>query len=447
MEPILEIPALFETLIRNGHHEEAMDLQLFTQRLPIRYPNIPYLSQLASIETNSKVILIQLLSMLKGPVKLPVSMRVIGYLKRLNYNETTLRILFLSLRNEYLSGLLGILKETLPQDYIRRWIETQREHLFDTITHYKHIFPDSPKSSMTDSQILPSFSTRAISNLFFKLSTFLNQVHDISVLPSVCTQVMYYGMTLGRIGLDFRPLVVPLFESTVQRISQSLFLHAAGHFCISSTSLTERPNLNASGHVLLMKSVPVAVLFNQYMNALNQLRYLPCISLYTSLLQSLKDSISKVVSTIVTSHTTYKRESEIIAWIVSDALLQPVFEGLDKVLGSQNHGLMQPHYEPFLKELSILSLAGKNRIPSVLKIEESQIDLDLNGVSSASLDLNGASSASLDLNGDTIVKTESVDPELKLGSSSSVDPELKLGSSSSVAEFQAMENLLKGQMQ
>lgn len=364
LEPILEIPALFETLLRNGHHEEAMDLQLFTQRLPIRYPNIPYLAHLASIETNSQVMLVQLLSMLRGPVKLPVSMRVIGYLKRLNYNETTLRILFLSLRNEYLSGLLTILKEAQPQDYVRRWIETQREHLFDTITHYKHIFPDTPKTSLIDCQILPSFSTMAISSLLKVLSTFLSQAHDVSVLPSVCTQVMYYGMTLGRIGLDFRQLASPLFESAVLRIVLSLFHHAAGHFTISSTSVIERPNLTISGQDLLMKSMPVAVLYNQYMNALNQLRYLPCVSLYSQLLEGLKSSMKKVTGTILAAQSTYRRESEIVAWIISDALLQPVFEGLDKVLCITPDSYS--HYAEFLDELRPLFASGKARIPSIV---------------------------------------------------------------------------------
>ena len=343
-----------------------MDLQLFTQRLPIRYPNIPYLSNLASIETNSQVMLVQLLSMLRGPVKLPVSMRVIGYLKRLNYSETALRILFLSLRNEYISGLLAILKETQPQDYVRRWIETQREHLFDAITHYKHIFPDNTSANFIDSQILPSFSTMAISSLLKVLSTFLNQAHDVSVLPSVCTQVMYYGMTLGRIGLDFRPLAVALFEGAVYRIVLSLFHNAADHFSISSSSITERPNLAVSGTDLLMKSMPVAVLFNQYMNALNQLRYLPCISLYTKLLQGLKDSMTKVVTTILAAQASYKRETEIIAWIVSDALLQPVFEGLDKVLDV--HADSPCHYARFLEDLRPLTTAGKNRAPSLVDV-------------------------------------------------------------------------------
>lgn len=36
LEPLLEIPTLFDTLVRNGNHEEAMELQLFVQRLPVR---------------------------------------------------------------------------------------------------------------------------------------------------------------------------------------------------------------------------------------------------------------------------------------------------------------------------------------------------------------------------------------------------------------------------
>lgn len=335
-----------------------MDLQLFTQRLPVRYPNIPYLTRLASIETNSQAMLAQLLSILRGPLKLPVAMRVIGYLKRLNYKDSDLRVLFLTLRFEYLCSLLAIVKETQPQEYIRRWIETQRENLFDIVTHYKHIFPPTPQSSSrkssTEDQILSSFSLMAVSNLIKVLESFLGQANDVSILPSVCTQIMYYGMTLGRIGLDFRSIVVPMFEKTVSRIVSSLFHHASSVFTISQS--VERPLVNTTGQALLMKSMAVATLFNQYMNALNQLRYLPCLSLYSTLLKSLTNSMESVVSKLEHADVSAKRDAEIMAWIISDGLLEPLFDGFHRVM---NRDADSTCFALFSQRLGVLAKAAK----------------------------------------------------------------------------------------
>jgi hypothetical protein len=214
LEPILEIPVLFDTLIRNNHYEEAMDLQLFSQRLPLRYPEIPLLEKLATIKSSSQAMLNQLFSMLRGPAKLPICIRVIGYLKRLDFDDAILRVLFLVLRFEYLNNLLSLVKEPQPQDYMRRWIETQREHFFDIITHYKAIFAD-PKYHQLDVQILSSFSNHATSEMFQVLDNYLDQTFDMTYFPSLNMQLMYYGMSLGRVGLDFRPMVVSRFEFAV----------------------------------------------------------------------------------------------------------------------------------------------------------------------------------------------------------------------------------------
>lgn len=59
LEPILEIPTLFETLIRNGHYEEAMDLQLFVQKLLVKHPDIPFLTQLSLDQTSAQAMVLR----------------------------------------------------------------------------------------------------------------------------------------------------------------------------------------------------------------------------------------------------------------------------------------------------------------------------------------------------------------------------------------------------
>ena len=51
------MPILFDTLIESGYYEDAMNLQIFSQRLSTRYPNISFLNHLKSIITGYEFII------------------------------------------------------------------------------------------------------------------------------------------------------------------------------------------------------------------------------------------------------------------------------------------------------------------------------------------------------------------------------------------------------
>jgi hypothetical protein len=359
IEPILEIPVLFDTLIRNNHYEEAMDLQLFTQRLPHRYPEVPFLKTLATYKTSSQAMLNQLFSMLKGPAKLPLLIRVIGYLRRLGFNDTTLGVLFLSLRYEYLKQLHLIIKEPNVNDYVRRWIEIQRENMFDIVAHYKAIFPITSTSNEKDLQILGSFAIDAIQGLYKTVEKFLNDLDDVSYLPSLNTQIMYYGLSLGRIGMDFRPLFVGLFEDTVLRVVTNIMKDASEAFVINSVRI-ERPGKDAKNIDLLLCYYPLAVAFNQYMNALNQLRYLPCKSLHSKLANVCMESLGVLVGKVAHGYNEEKRTCGIVAWVLRDCVIPDVCKGLDSVLGSEsvtNYNALVTTLTPYVKQESNQDLA------------------------------------------------------------------------------------------
>jgi hypothetical protein len=334
IEPILEIPFLFDMLIRNNHYEEAMDLQLFTQRLPVRYPDIPFLKRLATIKANSQAMLNQLFSMLRGPAKLPLCIRVIGYLRRLGFSDSSLRVVFLSLRYEYLKGLLAQIKEPKENDYVRRWIEIQREHMFDIISHYKAIFTTTSSATNADLQVLSSFCIDAISTLIQILQGFLANNDDLSLLPSLNTQIMYYGMSLGRIGLDFRGLIVDLFTKSVERVVKSHFIDGFNSFEAKADAKIVRPQIDSEPQELLLVHIPIALSYNHIMNGLNQLRYLPCKTIHSDLSEFLINGINEMNQKIILEYEQEKRNTAIIAWLMHDVYIPAVCNGLDCVLGS-----------------------------------------------------------------------------------------------------------------
>ena len=53
------------------------------------------------------------------------------------------------------------------------------------------------------------------------LRTALPRITEGGSLASVLEHCMYCGMSLGRVGLDFRGLLVPLFEREVLRLFSS----------------------------------------------------------------------------------------------------------------------------------------------------------------------------------------------------------------------------------
>lgn len=239
---ILEIPQLIDTFVRNGYYEEAMDLKNYAQRLVIRYPNISLLSRIAvEVEQCGTMMLNQLVNLLRGDVKLPVCIRVIGYLRRLEaYSEYELRLMFLQQRDLFF-------RAQLPRptgeaaDYLKRYIDSSREHFFDIITQYRAIFSDGPSAQgllagatstgavsslaadpslggntvLSTLSILASYVTTVLDDFIAQLETHLPRVVDIPQLGSLLTQTMYYGMSLGRVGIDFRQCVGKRFERVI----------------------------------------------------------------------------------------------------------------------------------------------------------------------------------------------------------------------------------------
>ena len=192
----------------------------------------------------------QLVSLLGGAgSKLPLCIRVIGYLRRLEvFPEPELRVAFLQQKDVYFQSLLADIREGDHTEYLKKYIEVSRECFFDIITQYKAIFSDisaagglvggspatsptalsssysliSPNlfhpstASLSTSNILASYATHIIQSLHTQLTTRLPMLPDTASLHSVCTQYMYYGQSLGRLGLDFRLSLVDAFVDGIK---------------------------------------------------------------------------------------------------------------------------------------------------------------------------------------------------------------------------------------
>ncbi|KAG0325247.1 conserved oligomeric Golgi complex component [Dissophora globulifera] len=184
---VLEIPLLMETCVRNGYYNEALELASHVQRLVVRYPGIGIVQEIeVKVAQGKEMMLVQLLAQLREPIKLPVALRIIGFLRRIGSfrgqsemvedeedeqhqnasttagrsrtksvtslstsgaqhladDETPLKMLFLKSRGLYMNQQLAKVVHHKGDSfgYMKRYIDATRECLFDILTYYKSIF-------------------------------------------------------------------------------------------------------------------------------------------------------------------------------------------------------------------------------------------------------------------------------------------------------------------
>ncbi|KAI8078471.1 oligomeric Golgi complex subunit 8 [Thamnidium elegans] len=207
---LLEIPQLMETCVWNGYYSEAMDLASHVRLLQVRYPLSVIKSIQQQVQASSDLMLVQLISHLRKPIRLAAAMNVVGFLRRMDVfgSETELRMIFLRCRHDFLQQRLVRVKRDISEDarqrsvdafeYLKRFVDVMREQMFEIGTQYISIFSNEQGSLLSD------YMVHIIGLIKSALHTYLPMIEDISALASLLTQLQYCGMSLGRIGLDFR---------------------------------------------------------------------------------------------------------------------------------------------------------------------------------------------------------------------------------------------------
>lgn len=152
---ILQLPTLLQSLITSSSYPTALDLLSHVRRLHTLYPTSPTITSVAtSCDTLQQTLTANLLTTLRGPLKLPTAMKTTGFLRRCStqsqLDERGLRGLFLVCRSAHLTTLLSSLtplqsladhNRAHTERYLKRWIEIFREQSFSIVSMYRSIFP------------------------------------------------------------------------------------------------------------------------------------------------------------------------------------------------------------------------------------------------------------------------------------------------------------------
>ncbi|XP_067105298.1 conserved oligomeric Golgi complex subunit 8 [Osmerus mordax] len=323
---ILEIPQLMDTCVRNGYYEEALELAAYVKRLEKKHSSLPVIQGIVhEVRQSAQLMLNQLLQQLRSNSQLPVCLRVIGYLRRMDvFKEAELRVKFLQARGSWLNSILAAIPDDDPYFHITKTIEACRVHLFDIITQYRAIFSDEDPllppggQGVNESAIFHGWVVQKVAEFLETLDKDLQRGVG-GRLDSLLGQCMYFGLSFSRVGADFRGQLAPMF----QRVATDTFrkaIHEAGdkfqedmnmYTLISLPSMlggtippvapsTQPGTLQPP--MALLDFPPLACFLNNILTAFNDLRLCCPIGLAQEVTKYLEDALFKVTKLILVFH-------------------------------------------------------------------------------------------------------------------------------------------------
>lgn len=325
---ILEIPQLMDTCVRNGYYEEALELAAYVKRLEKKHSSLPVIQGIVrEVRQSTQLMLNQLLQQLRSNSQLPVCLRVIGYLRRMDvFTEAELRVKFLQARGTWLHSILAAISEDDPYFHITKTIEACRVHLFDIITQYRAIFSDEdPLVPPAGGQVAVNEAAIFHGWVVQKVAEFLETLErDLQRgvggrLDSLLGQCMYFGLSFSRVGADFRGQLAPMFQrvaaETFRRAVQeavdkfqedmNLYTLIALPSVLGGTIPPVAPSTQPGTlqpPMSLLDFQPLACFLNNILTAFNDLRLCCPIGLAHDVTTSLEDALKMVTRQILVFH-------------------------------------------------------------------------------------------------------------------------------------------------
>ncbi|XP_029353344.1 conserved oligomeric Golgi complex subunit 8 isoform X1 [Echeneis naucrates] len=325
---ILEIPQLMDTCVRNGYYEEALELAAYVKRLERKHATLPVIQGIVrEVRQSTQLMLNQLLQQLRSNSQLPVCLRVIGYLRRMDvFTEAELRVKFLQARGTWLHSILAAIPEDDAYFHITKTIEACRVHLFDIITQYRAIFSDEdPPVPPAGVQVAVNEGAIFHGWVVQKVAEFLETLErDLQRgvggrLDSLLGQCMYFGLSFSRVGADFRGQLAPMFQRVAAETFRGAVQDAVDKFqedmnlytlitlpSVLGGTIPPVPPSTQPGTLQppmsLLDFQPLACFLNNILTAFNDLRLCCPIGLARDVTSCLQDALNKVTCQILVFH-------------------------------------------------------------------------------------------------------------------------------------------------
>ncbi|XP_023160668.2 conserved oligomeric Golgi complex subunit 8 [Drosophila hydei] len=338
---ILELPQLMERCIRESRYEEALELASYVQRVGQHQGHlIPVVNSIVrSVEALWHTMLAQLVAQLRMDLQLPKCLQIVGYLRRMQaFGDNELKLKFLQARDAWLTSCLDAIPKADAQQHLTKTIEITRINLFNIITQYRAIFPETElvnkSTPLKQLQGVTCNGNRLFEAwLHNKINTFLLTLEEdlergVSSIETVLGQCMYFGLSFSRVGADFRALIAPIFvrvvrnkfESSIMQVNENfekeldkftlinkVSLHTRKQLDTAALSGSERDLESYAPPETLLDFYPLAVLCNGYLNALNELRLCAPFAVATDVTCCLQSSLQLVAQRVL---AFYRQEQQ-----------------------------------------------------------------------------------------------------------------------------------------
>lgn len=324
---ILEIPQLMDTCVRNGYYEEALELAAYVKRLEKKHSSLPVIQGIVrEVRQSTQLMLNQLLQQLRSNSQLPVCLRVIGYLRRMDvFTEAELRVKFLQARGTWLHSILAAIPDDDPYFHITKTIEACRVHLFDIITQYRAIFSDEDPlvppaggGQVNESAIFHGWVVQKVAEFLETLERDLQRGVG-GRLDSLLGQCMYFGLSFSRVGADFRGQLAPMFQTVAADTFRRAVQEAVDKFQedMNLYTLISLPSVlggtippvapstqpgTLQPPMSLLDFQPLACFLNNVLTAFNDLRLCCPVGLAQDVTRCLEDALKMVTRQVVVFH-------------------------------------------------------------------------------------------------------------------------------------------------
>ncbi|KAJ1362874.1 hypothetical protein KIN20_022581 [Parelaphostrongylus tenuis] len=395
-----------DVCIRAGYYEAAYSLtnygMVLQQHSIIKNPLVKGIAD-KLVEARS-FLLEELFNKFSGPLDLASSIQVVNNVRKMpNLTSTQLRICILQHRDMYLNR--QILDITNHPEFPIRAIEIYRDCMYDTLVLYLAVFPEneSPRKdpsldprwetwpSSAPSVLLGQWTARNITRLLD-----LIRRADMKSGVDMCTiwsKLMSLAASLGRMGLDFRALVVDSlskmvlerFQSSV-RAATNIFLNDTKVLSVVSediSSLSVDREIPANGPPAPPPEISmwddICIYGNGILDALNDLRYSPCPMLIENVVSCMRDSLKSVLSWLLrnTSSPHLAKAVEIFCIYFGPFIGRCIrfvfpFSSITRLFGTS----ISPQAYESLTDLNMTELVascdGSERIQEVLRLHSSE---------------------------------------------------------------------------
>ncbi|KJH43203.1 Dor1-like family protein [Dictyocaulus viviparus] len=412
---LLSLPSRMDVCIRAGYYEAAYSLTnygiILQQHSVLKNPLVKLclfeiLENIADKLVEARSFLLEeLFNKFSGPLDLASSIQVVNNVRKMpNLTSAQLRLCILQHRDIYLNR--QVLEVTSHPEFAVRIIEIYRDYMYDTLVLYLAIFPENElprKDPSLDlrwetwpvsvpSVVLGQWAARNI----IKLLDLVRRA-DIRNGVDICTvwsKLMSLAVSLGRMGLDFRALVVDsLTKILLERFHSSV--RAITNNFVNDTKVLSIVNEELSSHLLardISSDDPplpppeisvwddICIYGNGVLDALNGLRHSPSPMLLESVMACVRDSLRCVLLWLLRHASTiqFAKAVEILFLYFGPFIERCIryifpFSNITRLFGTS----ISPETYESLTELSMLEIVsscdGSEVIHEILRQHSSEM--------------------------------------------------------------------------